>query len=223
MITLGRIAVSLVAVLAILTPAWGGNIVANPDFAAPVIGTGYTPIADWTSSAPSGQGTGSNTGPPFWDNGTVPDGITNVGFIHVNPDEGHGALPTDSLSQALVLDPGTIYSYSFFENARGASFSGDPLVEVLLGGSTLVAQSVVDPVGSGNPFVTVSGTFTASSSSEVLEFLVTQQTPNDDSTFLVTGVDVEATPEPGTAALMSLALVGGFLALTTRRCLRTKA
>jgi hypothetical protein len=116
----------------------------------------------------------------------------------------------------LNLDPGTVYDFSFAENVRDSSTF--PEVEVLLDGTVIVAQSVLSAVDTGgdysDPFAIVSGSFTATSSTQTLEFRASEQVsgPDQDATWLITGVDVEATPEPGTAGLMSLALAGCCIA-----------
>ncbi|HWE49061.1 MAG TPA: PEP-CTERM sorting domain-containing protein [Bryobacteraceae bacterium] len=221
MVTLRSLFLSALALSASAAPVFASNIVLNPDFYANGL-NGYMEIADWTSSS-SGVNTGSqaNTGNAFWDNGTVPVGTTSVGFIQVNPSEGQfPAVPTDSLSQDLSLDIGAVYTLSYLENAR--AFNGiSPEVEVLVGGNVVVPQSIVAPVGpvsSLNPFQLVTTTFTATASTETLQFLVSQQNSNDDATFLVTNVNVSAAPEPGTTGLMFSAL--GMLGFAVRRFAR---
>ena len=75
----------LLAALALcaVAPIWAGNIVLNPDFSVSGPYSLYSAIPDWTASTPSNSG--SSNGDPFWDNGTVPAGISSVGFIQVNP------------------------------------------------------------------------------------------------------------------------------------------
>ena len=197
-------------------PALAGNIVVAPNFSSPTpfptggSYPGYGAVDGWTASTL--DFTGNNTiGGPFWDNGTAPDGISTVGFIQVSDNN-----PTGSLSQMLNLDPGTVYDFSFAENVRDSSTF--PEVEVLLDGTVIVAQSVLSAVDTGgdysDPFAIVSGSFTATSSTQTLEFRASEQVsgPDQDATWLITGVDVEATPEPGTAGLMSLALAGCCIA-----------
>ena len=104
------------------------------------------------------------------------------------------------------------YSISYLENARGGA---SPQVEVLVGGSPVVAQSVVTAVGGANPFELLTSSFTATDPTETLEFLVSQQNSNEDATFLVTNVSVSSAPEPGTAGLLLSAL--GIVGFALRR------
>jgi hypothetical protein len=208
-------------------PAWASNIVTDPNFSSPTAypagGSfpGYTNVNGWTSST-SGVDSGNNgQSNVFWDNGAAPSGIFTVGFLEVK-----NTTTTDSFSQVLNLTPGTVYDFSYAENARTGS-TATPVVKVLLDSTILVAQSTVTPVDTAthyvNPFVTVSGSFTATSSTQTLQFLVSQKNPGDDSTFLVTNVVVFATPEPGTAGLMSLALAACCIAVSTLRRKRANA
>jgi len=194
------------------------NLVTNPDFGPANGGVGYGAVPGWTQAPlPSTLGgfpylTGSNSsGEQFWNNGTTPAGVTTTGFIQVYP-----GSATDSLVQTLSLNVGTTYDFSFLENARAQYAT--PLVEVLINGSQLVAQHVDSSVGGDNAFRLVTGTFTATSSSEDLEFLVSQQSGSDDATALVTAVNVSsAAPEPASWALMLVGFGGMGAALRSRR------
>ena len=152
---------------------------------------------------------GSNiSGQPFWDQGTVPGGIATAGFIQVFP----GAA-TDSLTQSLTLVAGSTYAFSYLENARSGR---TPLLEVLIGGTPLIASHADSPVGAGNPFRLVTASFVATSSSEVLQFLVAQRNSGDDATALITGVSLNVVsgvgsqgldvPEPAPMALLGFGL-----------------
>jgi hypothetical protein len=204
---------------ALVMPAWAGNIVINPDFASPYTYPspdpgnfpGQTAIAGWTESGSVGS---NSIGGPFWDNGTVPGGINSAAFMQVTT---YGAnYATGSLSQVLNLSVGTTYDFSFLENSR--AYDANPDVELLLDNTVLYSNSnlaPVDPAGVYvDPFQLVTGTFTATATSQTLEFLNTQNTSfangpygsaNDES-WLVTDVDVSvsAAPEPGTGSTLVL-------------------
>ncbi len=189
-------------------PAWAVNIVIDPNFSSPVNSyPGYGPVTGWNSSSIE---SGNNTmGEPFWDNGQAPAGISTVGFIQVSD-----SSTTDSLSQVLSLVVGDEYELDFAENARDSSQF--PETEVLLDNTVLLGPSVQNSVDAPgvytDSFTMASVGFTATASSQTLEFLATEQGPGQDASWLVTDVSVVATPEPGSASLISLALSACFIA-----------
>ncbi len=194
--------IGLVVALCAVPRVASANIILNPNFFPANGGSGYGGVPNWTQSPfPSTLGgfpylSGSNTSSqPFWDQGTVPGGISTVGFIQVYP-----GSATNSLKQTMSLVVGVTYSLSYLENARtGAS----PLVTVLVGSQTVVAQHTDSAVGVGHPFRLVTASFTAAAASADLIFSVAQQSPSNDAAALITDVQVNEVPEP-----VSLALLG---------------
>src|ERR1700756_3793793 len=79
--------------------------VTNPNFSPANPSPGYGPVSGWTeTSAPGTNLTlgSNNSTEPFWDNGTVPSGITTVGFLQQDT----------TFSQSLALTPGQTYTLS---------------------------------------------------------------------------------------------------------------
>jgi hypothetical protein len=197
-----RVATALLVFAGFALSAKADNFVTNGNFAPSNGVPGYGSVPNWTTV---GAGTGSTnfntTG--IWNNGTLPAGITSAGFI-----QGIG-----SLSQELTgLSIGQTYTLSFVDNSR--DLTGDnccnatPTLTVSVGGSTLTSGTV-SSVGDSDPFHSISDTFVATSSSELLMFA--SMTPGSaDGSVLLSDVAVSttATPEPSSLLLLGTGILG---------------
>ncbi len=196
----------------------GQIVIANPSFEGSTNETwvypGYiTNIGGWNTTGQTGVNTANG---PFADNGTIPDG-SQVGFLQNN----NASTAAASLSQTLTgLSVGTTYQLKFFYNARSSagitSGAGNPTMDVSLGGVPLASGQTITPVGTGNPYYTFTGDYTATSTSALLS--VANGAPfgsgANDSTLLVDNFSlapVTAIPEPASLALLGVGAMGLLL------------
>jgi len=204
--------------LAAAQPASAQVTIVNNSFEANGVG-GYEVPTGWTAFHPVGSGSYGIDGPDwsgvFANNGTIPDG-SHVAFLQ------NGGSGATTLSQDLSgFTTGDQYVVTFYDNARYAY--GDALLNVTLGGTTIVPNTDVAPVNYGIPgpynFVTAAP-FTATGSTATLTFssLVTS---SGDATVLLDDVnitDITAAPEPSQFAALAIGLLGlGALALKARK------
>jgi len=163
----------------------GGIAIVNPSFEAdtftvyPGYVSGNGPITGW--NALGGHGINPGGGSPFADNGVIPHG-SQVSFMQAD-----GAL-SQPLSGFTV---GGQYYVHYYENARGGN---TPVVELQVGGNTLVASHIVNSVGGGNPYREVSSAmFTASATDLELAFIKSNPL-GGDNTVLIDNVAIIQVP-----------------------------
>jgi uncharacterized repeat protein (TIGR02543 family) len=163
-------------------------VLVNPSFEADTFTKipGYVgdngPITGW-----SADGAGVN---PIWpfastnyyftDNGAIPDG-RQAAFV-----QSDGAL--SQVVKGLAM--GGTYRVDFSENGRSHEESGDPILEVRMGGTVIVPAHGVSSVGGSNPYTAKqSATFVATASQMELAFV--KVGPSDlDRTVLIDDVRV---------------------------------
>lgn len=152
---------------------------AFPNFPGYVGGGNPSGITGWTFTGTGNLGINTVGGPtPFADNGAYPDG-NQVAFIQ----------GTGSLSQALSgFTPGKQYWFQGYANSR-AGDTDDPVVGVTFDGGVLLPDTLLPPVGGGNPYHRVSIPFTPSVASGSL---VISSRPNagGDAAVVLDGITV---------------------------------
>jgi len=109
-----------------------------------------------------------------------------------------------SVSQTITgLVVNQTYNLSFLVGSRNANVdNGTQIVNVIMGGSQIWTSGLLS---NGTPFTLENVSFTATSSSEVLEF---EGVEAGDHTAFITDTKIAATPEPVTLVLFGSGLVG---------------
>jgi hypothetical protein len=190
----------LLSLCTLAVSAQASIIIGNPSFETPSLGAGgysyNTAGATWIFSNHSGE---AATGSP-WFSGSPPDG-TQAAFLQNLVGDAAGS---DSISQTLGLNIGTLYQFSFFAALR-PGFQAAPFA-VFLDSNNL---------GTFTPLSTTFASFTttgviATSTTMTLSFFAMGSSVNDiDSIIDNVGVQASAVPEPGSFVLLG----GGLLAL----------
>jgi hypothetical protein len=183
--------------------------VINPSFEADTfkkipgyVGDDNGPITGW-----SADGAGVN---PIWpfastnyyftDNGAIPDG-RQAAFM-----QSDGAL--SQVVKGLAI--GGTYRVDYGENGRLHGDTGDPQLEVRMGGRVIVPAHAVPSVGGSNPYIAKqSATFVATATQMELAFVKTGP-PGLDRTVLIDDVRVIYLAQP---AQLSMTLDQGSLNL----------
>lgn len=191
----GALALALMLCVTTMAGAATTLLPINHSFEADTFGTfpGYSstngPITGWVSSTPTN--TGINPGPssPFANNGTIPDG-SQVAFIQGGP--------ARTLSQNITgLTAGNQYVVVYRENARNPN--AGVFASTTFGGTTVVANHNVAPVGGANPYAAqVGSVFTATSDNHTLAFV--NNSVGDNTVLIDTVLIHEFAPDEGVVA-----------------------
>lgn len=162
--------------------AEGTALVRNPSFELNSIPAfpGYGAIEAWEAAGPGQSGVNDVT-QPFANNGIIPD-QRQVAFLQV-------ISGTESLSQQINrLIPGQRYWLQFQYNARSSVSVAPVSLEACFDGQVLHTVANVQPVGAGQPYVSVTAPFTATATGGLLEFIVTGS--GADATVLLDAVSI---------------------------------
>jgi hypothetical protein len=174
--------------------------VANPGFeeGVPTVWPGYVldngPIPGWEASDAAGINPGTGFS-PFADNGLIPEGA-HAAFIQdaYVPGSTSGWVK----QEVSGFEVGKLYQVRFRENARNCCRGSLPVLEVKMGGTTVVEAHRVARVGGVDPYATMnSRLFTATAEKMKLEFLKSGDPGTDTSVLLddVQVLEIQTVPE----------------------------
>ena len=159
-------------------------VIANPSFEASgqnITAPGYLAnVAGWTVIGNGGQTGINSAGGTFFDNGIAPDG-SNVLFLQNT----NAAQPIGLQQSVAGLVSGQTYRLTLRYNSRNAG--SDARLRVSIDGQTAL-DSIVTPVGAGQPFSTLTFDFTASGETALLK--IESLGNGADSTALVDNVSL---------------------------------
>lgn len=250
--TMIRAAALFAAALCFLAPRSArADLIQNGDFSSPGTSgqlTVNTTLTDWTGGGKEG-GFGSQTTPPVFVFPATGGSVTGDAFMGsvsyygnpMSPDGGRfiGAdgdpAWAGSISQTVNgLTVGDTYTLTFnWAGAQQTGFSGDTTEkwQVSFGSATQNTATVSTPSQTFVGWQSATMTFTATSASQVLQFLAMGSPSGQPPWLLLDGVSMTdtslaAVPEPSTLALAGisgLALVGGGLRARLRKAKKNPA
>jgi len=212
-----------IAIFALSSGFAKADLVSNPTFSlqpTPAPANYYAVIPSWTASMPGSNNVYSGALPMSGSNTCFDvfcsygaSAPSTVGFLQVYVPPyfgGYGIDPTSILYQTFTTVAGDVYDFSYLQAGRtgqpdGPSFTGSVLNGPGLGGTSLFSHTT-DLTDGG--FTSVSGDFTASSSSTTIEFAAVNDSRSIDETALVSNVNVNPAPEPSSFILLGTGLVG---------------
>ncbi len=205
--TAGWFLATLITLLTLASPGWAANLVVNGDFETDTalwtvwpgyVAAGANPanITGWTGEGGRGINPVVPNGPtdaPFRDNG---NNTTSVAFLQ-------GTAYIEQTVSGLTV--GSKYLLGLDFNARNCC--GDfPVGSILLNGLPIANQNIV-PVGGSNPWYHAETDFVAPLSALTLRIAAAPQA-GGDATMIVDNVSLQLIPEPSSALLSLLGLLG---------------
>ena len=210
----GCCVVALIAMLTFVAPGWAANLVINGDFETDTAlwttwpgyaaaGANPANITGWTGEGGRGINPVVPNGPtdaPFRDNG---DNATSVAFLQ----------GTAYIQQTIGLTVGSKYYLSLDYNVRNCcSAAGQPLdsaVGTILLNDVPIARADITPVGGNNPWYHAETEFVSPWDAVTLK-IATAPKAGGDTTMLVDNVTLRLVPEPSSALLSLVSLLGLF-------------